>query len=763
MNIEKTVKTNKGRYVAAIVVPFLLIVFSLYFIVGYIHDEIDSTNSAIEGIHDIRQLHNATLALQKIRGLTNIKLHGGDVPDSQLDSLKKDADAILKELIYDKHNVTFKFGQTLRDAYSIMGSIFYREGEDISPAILFDEYSDLIGDLTHIKQKVAVESKLVLDSELYSYYLMSLMVKQVPDLTESIGQARGIAAGITVKGSLSRKNRRRLIEIVGHIKHDLTEFTTAGNIIFDLSPDGAVPIKLLFNQLEDDVNNYLLEIEKTLQYQQTILSPMQIFDAGTAIIEKSDLLFKELSEQLSELLKKRKTRLNNILIYTIVGILLTVALTSYFIFGFYRSNRQAFNSLKKHGEAQLKAKDEASRSKDTLIVLSQIGFQSMDYNLALITEQAAQTVKAKRLSVWLFNNDRSEMVCRDLFIGETGPHEKGTVLYAKNFPVYFDSLRNNETIRADDAETYPCTREFTENYLRPLGITSMLDVPVWHDGIVKGVICCEHVGEKRIWTDEEADFLSNLALIVAQILEADELRKVEEERLRVIEDLNFANRELKDFAYIVSHDLKAPLRAIGSLTNWLWEDYGDKLGEEGKEQLDLLSERVKRMDALINGILSYSRAGTINEDKSEVDLNDTLREVIETIVPPEGISVSLSERLPRINCEKTRIFQVFQNLVSNGIKYMDKPEGEIKIGYSEDQGNMVFSVSDNGPGIEEKYFKKIFTIFQTLNPRDDVEGTGVGLSLVKKIVEMYDGKVWIASEQGKGSTFYFSLPASMLA
>ena len=763
MNIEKTIKTNKWRYIAATIAPFLLIVLSLYFIVGYIHNEIDSTKSEIDGIHDIHQLHNATLTLQKIRGLTNIKLHGGDVPDRRLNSFKKDADAILKELISDKHSIIFKFSQTLRNAYSRMGSIFSREGEDLSPAIHFNEYSNLIDDLMHIRQKVSAESKLVLDSELYSYYLMNLMVKQVPDLTESIGQVRGTAAGIAVQGSLSKKNRRRLIEIVGHVKHDLTEFTTAGKIIFDISPDETIPAKVLFTRVEDDVNNYLVEIERILKDKQTTLSPMQLFDEGTAIIDKSDLIFKELSEQLNELLKKRTTRLNNILIYTVVGILLAVALTSYFIFSFYRSNRQAFNSLKKHSEAQLKAKEETERSKDTLIVLSQIGFESMDYNLALITEQASQTVKSERLSVWLFNNDRSEMVCHDLFIGETGLHEKGTVLCAKDFPLYFDSLRNNEIIRADDVETYPCTREFTEIYLRPLGITSMLDVPVWQNGVTQGVICCEHIGGKRVWTDEEVDFLSNMALIVAQTLEADELRRVEEERLRVIEDLNFANKELKDFAYIVSHDLKAPLRAIGSLTNWLWEDYGDKLGEEGKEQLDLLSGRVKRMDALINGILSYSRAGIINEDKSEVDLNDTLLEVIETIVPPEGISVSLSERLPRINCEKTRIFQVFQNLVSNGIKYMDKPDGEIKIGYSEDQGNMVFSVSDNGPGIEEKYFKKIFTIFQTLNPRDDVEGTGVGLSLVKKIVEMYDGKVWIASEQGKGSTFYFSLPASMLA
>ena len=763
MNSNKTIKTSKWRYIAATVAPALIIISSLYLILGYIYNEIDSTNSELDGIHDIHQIYNATLALQKIRGLTNIKLNGGDVANSQIQSLKNDADATLKELIDDKHSVTFKLSQPLRETYSIMESMFSREDEYISPAILFDEYSRLIDDLLRLKLKLANESKLVLDHELASYHFANLIVNHIPNFTESLGQARGLAAGIAVKRDLTRENSRRLIELGGHIKHDLTEFKTAANLAFNISPNMSISARKIFIRLKDDVNNYLSETEKLLKADEATLSPMQIFARGTAIIEEGNLLFTEVSKQLRELLEERKARLINILIYTVIGVLLAIGLTTYFIFDFYRVNRQAFNSLQRRGEAQLKAKEYNERLKDTLIVLSQIGFENMDYNLALITEQAAQAIDAERMSVWLFNKDRSEMMCRDLFIAEAGIHEKGSLLRSKDFPIYFESLRNNETIRADDAESYPCTCEFTDHYLRPLNIKSMLDVPLWQDGRTRGVICCEHVGEKRVWKDEEADFLSNISLIVAQILEADELRRVEEERLRVIEDLDFANRELKDFAYIVSHDLKAPLRAIGSLTNWLWEDYADKLGDEGKEQLDLLTGRVKRMNGLIDGILSYSRAGKINEEKSEVDLNDTLREVLETIAPPENITVSISDELPRINCEKTRIFQVFQNLVSNGVKYMDKPGGEIKIGYNRDEMNMVFSVSDNGPGIEEKFFEKIFTIFQTLNARDDVEGTGVGLSLVKKIVEMYDGKVWIESEHGKGSTFYFSLPSSMLA
>lgn len=224
------------------------------------------------------------------------------------------------------------------------------------------------------------------------------------------------------------------------------------------------------------------------------------------------------------------------------------------------------------------------------------------------------------------------------------------------------------------------------------------------------------------------------------------------------EQLENANRELKDFAYIVSHDLKAPLRAIGSLASWIAADYADKFDEDGREQMNLLMGRVRRMHDLINGVLQYSRVGRIREKIVEVDLNQVVGDIIEMIAPPESIKINVVNELPSIWCEPTRITQVVQNLLSNAVKYMDKPRGDIKIGSTEDDGFWKVYVSDNGPGIEEKYQSKIFQIFQTLNPRDEVESTGVGLSLVKKIIEMYGGKVWVESKVGTGSTFFFTLP-----
>jgi len=252
-------------------------------------------------------------------------------------------------------------------------------------------------------------------------------------------------------------------------------------------------------------------------------------------------------------------------------------------------------------------------------------------------------------------------------------------------------------------------------------------------------------------------FLS-ATLLERSIIHAIERKRSENRQLQLVAELAAVNQELKDFAYIVSHDLKAPLRGIASLAEWVLNDYGDRLDDEGKDMLRLMGGRVRRMSDLIDGVLQYSRVGRVKEEKMMVDLQILVQDVIDAIAPPKGLKIAIDTELPKLIAEKTRMHQLFQNLLSNAIKYIDKPDGEIHIGHSEKNGFWEFYISDTGVGIEERHFDKIFQIFQTLVPRDQSESTGVGLAIVKKIVEIYRGKIWVKSEINQGSTFYFTLP-----
>ncbi len=235
----------------------------------------------------------------------------------------------------------------------------------------------------------------------------------------------------------------------------------------------------------------------------------------------------------------------------------------------------------------------------------------------------------------------------------------------------------------------------------------------------------------------------------------------EELELRVSQrtaELEAKNTELHEFAYIVSHDLKAPLRGINRLTQWLQEDYAGVLDTQGQKQLDLLSEQATRMDDLIDGILRYSRAGRSNAREEAIDLNPLVSQAIDMLMPPAHIAIRIDQPLPVIHGDPIQLTQVFQNLLSNAVKFMDKPAGAITV-VGEDAGDMwVFRVDDNGPGIDPRHHERIFKIFQSGAPRDDRDSTGIGLAVVKKIVEIAGGRVWVESTPGQGSRFSFTWP-----
>lgn len=240
-------------------------------------------------------------------------------------------------------------------------------------------------------------------------------------------------------------------------------------------------------------------------------------------------------------------------------------------------------------------------------------------------------------------------------------------------------------------------------------------------------------------------------------------KRAEAEREQLIKALARSNQELDQFAYVASHDLKAPLRGIASLSQWIEEDLGEKLGGENKSQMAMLRGRVHRLEALIDGILLYSRAGRAKAKPEEIDTGVLLRDVIELIAPPKEIKIEIQPGMPTVRSEKVPLQQVFMNLLGNAIKYAGSPDPLIQVSWADAGPFCEFSVRDNGQGIAPQYHERIFGIFQTLEARDTVEGTGIGLSVVQKIVEAKGGRVWVESEIGKGARFKFLWPKTEIA
>jgi signal transduction histidine kinase len=240
--------------------------------------------------------------------------------------------------------------------------------------------------------------------------------------------------------------------------------------------------------------------------------------------------------------------------------------------------------------------------------------------------------------------------------------------------------------------------------------------------------------------------------------EITERRRVEHEILEKSDRLERSNRELDQFAYVVSHDLKTPLRGIASLSEWIQTDSRDVLGTESREHLELLVQRVVRMGELIDGILQYSRVGHAPPKVEDIDTEQTVREVVESLTVPDGIRVLVDASLPRVCFEPFQLMQVFQNLIDNAIRNLGKPAGTITV-FGGDRGEHVeFAVRDDGVGIDARHHERIFRMFQSLRPSSEGGGSGIGLAIVKKMVERHGGRVWVESEVGQGATFRFTVP-----
>jgi PAS domain S-box-containing protein len=266
-------------------------------------------------------------------------------------------------------------------------------------------------------------------------------------------------------------------------------------------------------------------------------------------------------------------------------------------------------------------------------------------------------------------------------------------------------------------------------------------------------------GETKHWLISGAPNYNLNGELIGSIgihLDITKQKTLEIQKEQLLSKLEKQNQQLSEYAQIVSHDLKSPLRSIHSLITWIKEDNQKEFSPETFQYLNMIEGKVEKMDHLIHGILTYSKVDSEDTTVEPIDLNDVITNCIKIIHIPENTSVRIDNKLPIVKADKFRMQQLFQNLISNAVNYIDKPEGIVSVGYSEDDKNYLFYVKDNGPGIAEENQEKIFKIFQSFTQHES--STGIGLSIVKRIVDNYNGSISIESELTKGTTFFIKLP-----
>ena len=287
---------------------------------------------------------------------------------------------------------------------------------------------------------------------------------------------------------------------------------------------------------------------------------------------------------------------------------------------------------------------------------------------------------------------------------------------------------------------------------------SEIVVPIISDGIVIGVIDSEHKN-KNHFKEEHIKTLESIASLVAIKLRTAvsirERKKVEIQNEKLLRKLKNSNDELNEYAHTVSHDLKTPLQSIEALVSWIKLDNKENLDKATLQNIALIESTVETMDQLIVNILKYSEVGTVIREEVDVDLNLILKKLKTVMVTSENITINILSKLPKVKGDTTKFQQLFQNLISNAIKFNREKKGIVEIDYIDKKSFHQFSVKDNGIGIAKKYHKQIFKIFESLNKSKD--SSGIGLSIVKKIVDLYEGNIWLESKPNIGTTFYFTI------
>ncbi len=656
------------------------------------------------GVDYISFLRRVLEHVQQHRGMGHAQRNGEHEFDSRLSDLDSDLDQEIQELEnrYDRLGlIPGNSGKSMLWHAQWLNLQQHQDAMTVEDN--FDAHSILIREYLGSLQDVADAFSLMLDTDLETRYLADAIIR-LPMQIENIAQLRGLGAGFAARAEIGKIEKERLFSLGQLVSEEMESLVRNMNVLFRHDATLESRMAPILDQSIDKSSRFLM-----MTYQELIepdvpaASAEVYFSAGTAALNRFYSLFDAIHKGLEGVLARQLAdiRYKRILFWLSSLLVVIVMAMIYYIFMRQQKTRQRL-----WRELQQKEERLALIMRGT-----QDGIWDWDF-------QSDQIYFSSRWKNMLGYDDDEIEDCFVALQTLIHPDDLGEVLAA-----WYDCMDGGRDIF--EVEYRMKTRAGEYCWIQ-----------------ARGLVLLDGRGNPVRMAGSHTDI---------------------SKRKQAFAELESINRELEQFAYVTSHDLKAPLRAIANLSQWIEEDLQAVMTDDTRKQMALLRGRVKRMEALINGILQYSRAGRVDMEIETVDVAELLAEILDGLDYPDDFHIDILSEMPVLETARVPLTQVFSNLISNAIKYHEGPGGRVLISMKDRGEYYEFSVADNGPGIAPEYHEKVFKIFQTLQARDKLESTGVGLTLVKKIVEELGGEVTLDSAEGEGATFRFTVlkqPAS---